>query len=211
MTDELALAAVLRSPLCGISDNELLTMRCAPAKPGMGQGALRRQGGVRNLMAALEKPEALDHIPPIGLVDLWRRRTWLEQVVARRNRSGLAELLRFAVETSEFRSVIAATFDGAQRLANVEKLFTLAERFERAGAYMIRDFVRFIRDFEAAGGRESEGQMDDSANAVRLMTIHQSKGLEFPVIVLPELHRLAEVRSEWYLLDRHQGTDGEGA
>ena len=215
MTDELALAAVLRSPLCGISDNELLMMRCAPGKPGMGKGALRRHGGIRNLMAALELPDDIGYIHPIRLVQLRSAHKWLKQVVTRRNRSGLAELLRFAVETSEFRSVIAATFDGAQRLANVEKLFTLAERFERSGAHMIRDFVRFIRDFEAAGGRESEGQMDDSADAVRLMTIHQSKGLEFPVVILPELHRLAEVRSEWYLLDRHLGLtvkvpDGRG-
>ncbi len=214
-TDELALAAVLRSPLCGVSDDELLTIRCAPARAGMERGALRRRGGIRNLVAGLEQPEDMEFIPPGSLAVLWRARKWLRQVVTRRNRSGLAELLRFAVETSEFRSVIAATFDGAQRLANVEKLFTLAERFERSGAHMIRDFVRFIRDFEAAGGRESEGQMDDSADAVRLMTIHQSKGLEFPVVILPELHRLAEVRSEWYLLDRHLGLtvkvpDGRG-
>ena len=68
----------------------------------------------------------------------------------------------------------------------------------RSGAHMIRDFVRFIHDFEAAGGRESEGQIDDSADAVRLMTIHQAKGLEFPVVILPELHRQADVRTEWH-------------
>jgi ATP-dependent helicase/nuclease subunit A len=215
MTDELALAAVLRSPLCGISDDELLSIRCAPAAPGLERESLRRRGGIRNLFAALEQPQVIETIRPGSLPALWGARSWLAKMVERRNRSGLAELLRFAVETSQFRSVIAATFDGAQRLANVEKLFTLAERFERSGAHMIRDFVRFIRDFEAAGGRESEGQMDDSADAVRLMTIHQSKGLEFPVVILPELQRLAEVRSEWYLLDRHLGLtvkvpDGRG-
>ena len=213
MTDELALAAVLRSPLCGISDDELLSIRCGPVAGGIERGSLHRRGGIRNLFAALEQPQGI--VPPGSLPALWRARNWLTKLVERRNRSGLAELLRFAVETSEFRSVISATFDGAQRLANVEKLFTLAERFERSGTHMIRDFVRFIRDFEAAGGRESEGQMDDSADAVRLMTIHQSKGLEFPVVILPELHRLAEVRSEWYLLDRHRGLtvkvpDGRG-
>ena len=80
---------------------------------------------------------------------------------------------------------------------------------------MFRDFVRFLHDFEAAGGRESEGQIDDSADAVRLMTIHQSKGLEFPVVILPELHRQADVRTEWYMLDRQLGLtlkipDGRG-
>ena len=75
--------------------------------------------------------------------------------------------------------MIAANFDGAQRVANVEKLFRLAEQFDKSGN-LIRDFVRFVEEFEALGGREGEGQMDESANVVRLMTIHQAKGLEFP-------------------------------
>jgi len=61
--------------------------------------------------------------------------------------------------------VIAATFDGAQRLANVERLFTLAERFDGAGTHLIRDFVRYVEEFEAIGSRESEGQIDEAANA----------------------------------------------
>jgi ATP-dependent exoDNAse (exonuclease V) beta subunit len=119
------------------------------------------------------------------------------------------------VEASEYRTIAAAHFDGAQRLANIEKLFALAERFEKAGAYLIRDFVRFVREFEEAGGRESEGQIDDSADAVRLMSIHQSKGLEFPVVIIPDLHRQADNRREWWAVDRHLGLtlkvpDGRG-
>src|SRR5262249_26714540 len=83
------------------------------------------------------------------------------------------------------------------------------------GAYLIRDFVRFVREFEEAGGRESEGQIDDSADVVRIMSIHQSKGLEFPVVIIPDLHRLPDNRREWWALDRHHGLtvkvpDGRG-
>ena len=75
--------------------------------------------------------------------------------------------------------------------------------------------MRFVREFEEAGGRESEGQIDDSADAVRLMSIHQSKGLEFPVVVIPDLHRLPDNRRDWWALDRHRGLtlktpDGRG-
>jgi ATP-dependent helicase/nuclease subunit A len=123
--------------------------------------------------------------------------------------------LRFAIDASEYRIVASASFDGAARLANIEKLLTLAKRFERSGAYLIRDFVRFVREFEEAGGRESEGQLDDTADAVRLMSIHQSKGLEFPVVIVPDLHRLPDNRREWWALDRHHGVtlkipDGRG-
>ena len=215
-TDEVALAAVLRSPICGLSDDTLLALRCAPLRAGITEQArLQKQGGVRPLLEAVRRHELIDFIDAPDHQALERARELLDELILRAKRSGLSELLRFAVEASEYRAVAAANFDGAQRLANIEKMFTLAERFERSGAYLIRDFVRFVREFEEAGGRESEGQIDDSADAIRLMSIHQSKGLEFPVVVVPDLHRQPDNRREWWALDRHRGLtlkvpDGRG-
>jgi len=95
-----------------------------------------------------------------------------------------------------------------------KKLFRLAEQFEKSG-HLIRDFVRFVEEFEAIGGREGEGQMDESANVVRLMTIHQAKGLEFPIVIIPDLHREPIRREASFILDRHKGMtvripDGRG-
>jgi ATP-dependent helicase/nuclease subunit A len=210
-TDELALAAVLRSPLGGISDNALLALRCAPRVTDVG-GSERLHR--RNLRRALRTHREIQFIDETEHVALDRFSAWLDALTARRNRYSISELLRFAVASSEFLVVIAANFDGAQRVANVEKLFRLAEQFEKSG-YLIRDFVRYVEEFEAIGGRESEGQMDESANVVRLMTIHQAKGLEFPVVMIPDLHREQNPRDAWYALDRHRGfsvrvPDGRG-
>jgi len=215
-TDEVALAAVLRSPICGISDNALLALRCAPLRTGIEElPRLKKFGGVRPLLDAVHRYDAIDFIDDTDREALQRFRSLLNSLVNRSKRSKISDLLRFAVEASEYRIVAAATFDGAQRLANLDKLFVLAERFERSGAHMIRDFVRFVREFEEIGGRESEGQIDDSADAVRLMSIHQSKGLEFPVVIIPDLHRLPDNRREWWAVDRHKGftlkpPDGRG-
>jgi ATP-dependent helicase/nuclease subunit A len=215
-TDEVALAAVLRSPICGISDNALLALRCAPLRTGIEElPRLKKFGGVRPLLDAVHRHDAIDFIDDADREALRRFRSLLNSLISRSRRSKLSDLLRFAVEASEYRIVASATFDGAQRLANLDKLFILAERFERSGAYMIRDFVRFVREFEEIGGRESEGQIDDSADAVRLMSIHQSKGLEFPVVIIPDLHRLPDNRREWWAVDRHKGftlkpPDGRG-
>ena len=135
-------------------------------------------------------------------------------MIARRNRYSIADLLRYAVSSSEFLTIIAANFDGAQRVANVEKLFRLGEQFEKSG-HLIRDFVHYVEEFEAIGGREGEGQMDESANVVRLMTIHQAKGLEFPIVIIPDLHREPNRREAAFILDRHKGMsvrvpDGRG-
>src|SRR6185369_16814724 len=140
----------------------------------------------------------------------------IQQLIVRRHHYTIENLLRFAVHESEYMTVIAANFDGAQRLANVQRLFTLAARFERSGNYLIRDFVRYVEEFEAIGSRESEGQIDEAANAVRLMTIHQAKGLEFPIVVIPDLQRLSRFSSDViFLLDRKDGLtlkvpDGRG-
>ena len=209
-TDELALAAVLRSPLCGISDNALLALRCAPFAGEDDPARLHR----RNLLRALRRHREIQFIDEDDNAALDRASSLLESLIPRRNRYGIAELLRYAVTASEFMTVIAANFDGAQRVANVEKLFRLAEQFEKSG-HLIRDFVHYVEEFEAIGGREGEGQMDESANVVRLMTIHQAKGLEFPVVIIPDLHREPIRRENSFILDRHKGLtvripDGRG-
>jgi ATP-dependent exoDNAse (exonuclease V) beta subunit len=213
-TDEVALAALLRSPICGLSDDTLLALRCAPARVE-GRGPSHIHGGVRPLLDAVRDHELIEMIDEAERPTLDRARLLLNEMIHRARRVKISELLRFAVEACEYRTVAAANFDGAGRLANIEKLFTLAERFERAGAHLIRDFVRYVRDFEEAGGRESEGQIDEAADAVRLMSIHQSKGLEFPVVIIPDLHRQPDNRREWWALDRHRGLtlkvpDGRG-
>jgi ATP-dependent helicase/nuclease subunit A len=210
-TDELALAAILRSPLGGMSDNALFALRCAPR---VGEESLSDRLRRRNLLRALRHHREIEFIDEAEHVELDRALALIDSLIQRRNRYGIADLLRYAVGKSEFMSIIAANFDGAQRVANVEKLFRLAEQFEKSG-HLIRDFVHYVEEFEAIGGREGEGQMDESANVVRLMTVHQAKGLEFPVVIIPDIHREGSRRETQFILDRHKGMtvripDGRG-
>jgi ATP-dependent helicase/nuclease subunit A len=192
----------LRSPLCGLSDNALL--------------ALRGVSSTRPLYTALRNHAEIEFISDEEHELLDRAAKLIGELVDRRHHYPIQDLLRFAVHESEYMTVVAANFDGAQRLANVERLFTLAARFESSGTHLIRDFVRYVEEFEAIGSRESEGQIDQAADAVRLMTIHQAKGLEFPVVIIPDLQRLSRVTTDnWFLLDRHNGLtlkvpDGRG-
>ena len=211
-TDELALAAILRSPLGGISDNALFALRCAPWIDASGASDRLHR---RNLWRAVRRHREIQFIEADDHVALDRIHALLAALIERRNRYGIADLLRYAVSSSELMPVIAANFDGAQRVANVEKLFRLAEQFEKSGQ-LIRDFVHYVEEFEAIGGREGEGQMDETANVVRLMTIHQAKGLEFPVVIVPDLNREPNRRENVaFILDRHKGLsvrvpDGRG-
>ena len=215
-TDELALAAVLRSSLCGISDNALLALRCGPALADLKESdPLRRFSQIRRLLSALNRHREIDLISEEEHHALERASTLIKELLARRHHYTIGELLRYAVEKSEYLTVIATTFEGPQRLANVHRLFQLAERFERSGTHLIRDFVSYVKEFEAIGSRESEAQLDEATNAVRLMTIHQAKGLQFPIVIIPDLQRASKPFDSWVLLDRHLGLtlkvpDGRG-
>ena len=212
-TDEIALAAVLRSPICGISDNALLALRSAPSVNGTDSKSASFP--TRPLYRALRQHQDIQFINSQEHELLGRASDLIGRLVARRHHYTIEDLLRFAVDESEYRTVIAANFDGAQRLANIDRLFTLAARFESSGNHLIRDFVRYVEEFEAIGSRESEGQIDEAANAVKLMTIHQAKGLEFPIVIIPDLHRSRTPPEFSFALDRHRGVtlkvpDGRG-
>ncbi|MGZ5483700.1 MAG: UvrD-helicase domain-containing protein [Pyrinomonadaceae bacterium] len=212
-TDEIALAAVLRSPLGGISDNALFALRSAPE---VGETTDGKKLPRRNLWRAVRQHRQIQFIDEEEHAELDRVAAFLGDMIERRSRYSIADLLRHAVAAADFMAVIAANFDGAHRIANVEKLFRLAEAFERSGE-LIRDFVHYVEKFEEIGGRETEGQIDKTANVVRLMTIHQAKGLEFPVVILPDLQRYASAQRDnsLFVLDRHRGfsvavPDGRG-
>ena len=212
-TDEIALAAVLRSPLGGVSDNALFALRSAPL---VGETTDGKKLPRRNLWRAVRRHREIQFIEEEEHAELDRVATFLADMIERRSRYSIADLLRHAVATADFMAVIAANFDGAHRIANVEKLFRLAEAFEKSGE-LIRDFVHYVEKFEEIGGRETEGQIDKTANVVRLMTIHQAKGLEFPVVILPDLQRYGSSQRDnsLFVLDRHRGfsvavPDGRG-
>ncbi|HEY5838655.1 MAG TPA: 3'-5' exonuclease, partial [Pyrinomonadaceae bacterium] len=212
-TDEIALAAVLRSPLGGISDNALFALRSAPL---VGETTDGKKLPRRNLWRAVRQHREIQFIDEEEHAELDRVAAFFGDMIERRSRYSIADLLRHAVAAADFMAVNAANFDGAHRIANVEKLFRLAEAFEKSGE-LIRDFVHYVEKFEEIGGRETEGQIDKTANVVRLMTIHQAKGLEFPVVILPDLQRYASSQRDnsLFVLDRHRGfsvavPDGRG-
>src|SRR5207237_249833 len=85
----------------------------------------------------------------------------------------------------------AAAFGGAQRLANLEKIVERAAELTRQDGLSLGRVVERLREeLEEAPTQGESPLADEAVQAVRLMTIHQSKGLEFPCVVLPDIARL---------------------
>ena len=93
-------------------------------------------------------------------------------------------LLRKILEESEFISVLASRQDGEQELANIDKLLKITNSFSNQGFKTLYDYVTFLKDAINKLEDEAQAGLTDISNAVNLLTLHQAKGLEFPVVFL---------------------------
>ena len=99
-------------------------------------------------------------------------------------------LLERAIAHTGYDLAILARAGGDRRLANLRKLMRLAREYERAEGRDLRGFLAYAAAQDLAEAREGEAALEsDGLDAVRLMTIHRAKGLEFPVVCVADLGR----------------------
>ena len=173
--DDEALVSVLASPLVGVSNDGLvLIRRAAPKRP---------------LFTALERgiPETL------GPDDARLSRAFLQRyhrLVTLAATVSLERLCEQIVAEHDYDLAVLAQWDGRRRYANLRKLARLARAYEDLRGPDLEGFVRFVRDQENAGAKELEAAAEEEGgDAVRLLTIHAAKGLEFKVVVVADAGR----------------------
>ncbi|MGC2374985.1 MAG: UvrD-helicase domain-containing protein [Solirubrobacteraceae bacterium] len=121
----------------------------------------------------------------------------------------ISELLRRAIAATGYDAHVLSLGWGERRLANVHKLIRLARRFEAEEGRDLRGFLDHVAHIEAALGREADAPVGDGeVDAVRLMSIHSSKGLEFPVVCVADLGREPNLRVPDLLVDADAGRMG---
>jgi ATP-dependent helicase/nuclease subunit A len=184
--DELALAGTLRSPFGCVSDDGLYRL-CA-ADGGMVGGFSQSQ-----TLAGLSDQDRVRAVRLQTLLDAWR---------SDKDAIPIARLVERVLTDSGHEAALAAEFLGDRKRANTRKLVRLARRFDAQGTFTLADFVARLRaDFRKPPREDQAATADESAHAVRLMTIHQAKGLEFPIVVVPDLNR--DVRNGRYRIAFH--------
>ncbi len=226
--DELALYSVLASPLVGVSSDGLALIAGAARERRVGvwraisegAGELHEvgewrasgDGGGGGAHAAGDGAGALLELLPEA--DRERVGEFRLLFAAEREAMALhpiAELLRRAILATGYESHVLSLEWGERRLANMQKLIGLSRSFEAREGRDLRGFLDHVVHAEL--GREANAPVGDSRSresggefdAVRLMSIHAAKGLEFPVVCVADLGREPSRRVPDLLVDaRHR-------
>jgi ATP-dependent exoDNAse (exonuclease V) beta subunit len=173
--DDTAFLTVLASPFVGVSNDALALIRRAAVR--------------RPLFTGIEHalPPALDE-RDARLLRAFRQR--FDRLGEAMTRLSLERLCERIVSEHDYDLAVLAQWDGRRRYANMRKLARLARSYEELRGPDVEGFVRFVGEQEAVGARELEAVAEEEgADAVRLLTIHAAKGLEFKVVIVADAGR----------------------
>lgn len=183
---DIPLLSVLRSPFFGFTDEELIALRTASKKG-------------RLLDCLLNAREGNGHVQKtLAQLDAWRN-------LARR--VSMEQLLDAILDSVQFRERMGALPGGAQRIMNLDALTERARAFDVSGSGGIHSFLALMDN--AAAAADVGASQSVTANVVRIMTVHKSKGLEFPVVYLANLGKQFNRKDEQEPLLLHE-TYGAG-
>lgn len=166
---DIALLSFLRGPFCGLSDEQII--RWEIHLP------------LRDMLLDINSiPDALaqesTYLRVRSLYCYFRQKTHLP----------IHELIQEVIDKTGYESILLGHWFGEQRIANLQKFLALARAYQENNPVSLYQFLRFV---ERSRDKIMEGEADlavEAGNAVILTTIHQAKGLEYPIVVLPLLY-----------------------
>ncbi|UPM45327.1 UvrD-helicase domain-containing protein [Halocatena salina] len=169
-TDDVSLYGVLRSPLFGFTDDRL-----APAV-----------ADADSIWHALEQSDDPHLTDAFELLTTWRTRSGCTSPDEEGMLSWDRVLTRVIDETG-FLASVSADERGQQAVANVEKFRDQVRTWSESGVHTAAGLLHRIDRQANIESREGDADIPGDAEGVRIMTIHASKGLEFPIVMIPDL------------------------
>ncbi|HPG29456.1 MAG TPA: UvrD-helicase domain-containing protein [bacterium] len=179
--DMISFAAVLRSPFILLNDNQIaLIFRQLNAGTGLKELKFDKNIFSSNSIKIID--EFID---------------FLIKVQSNYSKFRVFELLTLIIETFHYKLFLSTKFNYRQKLANIEKLLNISDNFDMNNSGILEDFIELLERLSEHSSNESEAELaDEKADVVKLMTVHQSKGLEFPVVIIPDISRKSVYKSK---------------
>ena len=178
--DAVALVAFLRSPMVGIADDAVWRLlRGWRPKDGPLEAHLTASAVAGAVEA--EEAERLD-----------RGRSVLAELRARMDQAPPGAVLTWLIDRTGYAAVLDAVPDHEQRRANLERLVALADRAPREGAGLLADWAAALRRRVENPPRDRDASPPEAGDRVVILSIHQAKGLEFPIVALADIGGAAQ-------------------
>jgi ATP-dependent helicase/nuclease subunit A len=174
--NDMALIGVLRSPFANISDEGLFFLAME-----------RNKNSYWDILSEVDTVENLSS-NDLKRLQLFRQRAsrWIQ----RRDRIEFSELLQEIVHECLYQVSMLVDFNGEQLFANLKKIIRIAEENEKFGFTSLIDFAESLKQLINSTTREGEAQTDlEDETTVKVMTVHQAKGLQFPLVIHPYLEQ----------------------
>lgn len=191
---DIPLAAVLRSPIVHLDENEMALIRTSDKKGTY-------YDAVKTFMSVTHS----DHPTCKKLERFFRLlRKWRDFSM---NHS-VAELIWEVYRDTQYLDYVGGMPGGKQRQANLRALYDRAKQYEKAAFRGLFRFLRFIERMQERGDDLGAAKtFSETEDVVRMMTIHSSKGLEFPIVFTAGLGRNFNMMdlNQSYLLDKELG------
>lgn len=194
--DDIAFMGLCRSSLLGLDDNALMHLSLQIERPYL--------PGLQAHLLAGRALAGLDNSQSRSLALLADQ---LASLTARKDAMGIDEVMEHFVDATGYGAILLSQFQGRRMLGNVRMLIEQARSAAAAGL-SLADFVRQVSQRVMDDSRyEQAAVAGEGENVVRLMTIHKAKGLEFPVVIVPDLNAGRRgrtdsiiIRSDWGLV-----------
>jgi len=174
--DDVALFGVLRSAMIGMDDNALCHIAHVASRPYL-PGLFAKDGG-DSLRATLDEAQyqalrfACDLLTRLG---------------RQKDAMGLDDLIRQLLRETCYEATLMARFQGRRQLGNVRQLLEMAK--PASGRISLAEFITQMDEQILSESRYEQAAVSgEGEDVVRLMTIHQSKGMEFPIVFVPDLN-----------------------
>jgi len=163
-SDDTALIGILRSPFFLLSDTDILTISFQPGNIFWEK------------LTAFAKH---DSQATLIVSRLLKHKNFLQS-------SDLVTLLRIICEQTNYLSIIASRPQAKKEVANFEKLIQVTRNFFRQGFRNIFDYLKYLQKAIEDSAEEGQAQVSFDEDAVKIMTVHQAKGLEFKAVFIFE-------------------------
>ncbi|WFA09411.1 UvrD-helicase domain-containing protein [Tissierella sp. Yu-01] len=148
--------------------------------------------------------EPFADLPQDEVENLKNAKNLLEYLYSIKDISSLSYILERLLDKTNFMQVQLLMNNGKQSLANIYKFMHILENYENNNMKSLEDFIDYIEDIK--NDAEAEGIIEsEDSNVVKLLTIHKSKGLQFPVVIIPEMAKDMRINHPRFLFNKKIG------